>query len=137
MNVKEAIAKIEKRLEKAQETSEKYQKKGQEMEYLAVECEADQKSRHETWRIEAKRDCYYQKYAAAIDYAEELEELMNVLQNKDSDEKVLFVNEERFENEFALYGESSEEWSNTISSIIKCDLDKGKVVLVICLKKLF
>ena len=54
MNVKDAIKKVERQQEKARETAEKYLKKGQEMAYLAVECEADQKSKHEMWRAEAK-----------------------------------------------------------------------------------
>ena len=137
MNVENAIAKVKRQLANARETAEKYLKKGQEMEYLAAEYEADQKSKHETWRVEAKRDCYYQKYATATDYAEELEEVIEVLENKDIGEKVLFVNEERFENEYSLYGDSEEEWSNTIASMVKCDLGNGTGVIAICLKKLF
>ena len=138
MDVKDAIEKVERQQKKARETAEKYMKKGQEMAFLAVECEADQKSKRDTWRgVEAKRDCYFQKYAVAIDYAEELEEVIDVLKNKDIDEKVLFVNEERFENEYALYGDSEEEWSNTIATMIKCDLGNGTSVIAICLKKLF
>ena len=135
MNIHEAIEKVERKQMKAHETAEKYLKKGQEMEYLAVECEAAQE--HNTWRIEAKRECYYQKYAKATDYAEELEEVIEVLKNKDIDEKVIFVNEERFENEYALYGDSESEWGNTIATMTKCDLGNGKSVLAICLKKLF
>ena len=137
MKVKDAIEKVERQQVKTHETAEKYLKKGQEMAYLAVECEADQKSKRDTWRVEAKRDCYFQKYAVAIDYAEELEELLGVLKNKDNDEKVIFVNEERFENEYSLYGDSEEEWSNTIASMVKCDLGNGTSVIAICLKKLF
>ena len=137
MKVKDAIEKVERQQMKAHETAEKYLKKGQEMEYLAVECEADQESRHDTWRVEAKRDCYYHKYATATDYAEEMEEVIEALKNKDTDEKVIFVNEERFENEYALYGDSESEWGNTIATMIKCDLGNGTSVLAICLKKLF
>ena len=137
MNVKDAIKNVERQQEKARETAEKYLKKGQEMAYLAVECEADQKSKHEMWRAEAKRDCSYQKYAMALDYAEELEEVIEVLRNKDNDENIRFVNEEQFENEYSLYGDSEEEWDNTIASMVKCDLGNGISVIAICLKKLF
>ena len=136
MNVKDAVEKMEKRLEKAQETAEKYQKKGQEMEYLLVECEADKDSKKEKWRVISKRDRYYQKYAVAADYAEELEEVINVLKSKETEDKVVFVNEEKFENEYALYGESSEEWGNTIASMIRCDVGNGTSLLALCVKKL-
>ena len=134
MNVKDAVVKMEKRLEKAHETAEKYQKKGQEMDYLLVECEADKESKKEKGRVISKRDRYYQKYAVAADYAEELEEVIDILKCKENDDKVIFANEERFENEFALYGD--EEWSNTIASMIRYDVGNGTSVLAIYLKKL-
>ena len=137
MKITDAIKKVERQQMNAQEIAEKYLKKGNEMAYFAVECEADQKSKREMLRAEAKRDCYFQKYAVAIDYAEELEEVIEVLKNKDDDEKILFVNEERFENEYSLYGDSEEEWGNTIASMVKCDLGNGTSVIAICLKKLF
>ena len=136
MNVDDAIKKVERQQEKARETAEKYMKKGQEMAYMAIECENDRKSKKDYWRAVAKRDCSYQKYAMALDYAEELEEVIEVLKNKDDDEKILFVNEEKFENEYYLYGDCEEEWSNTIVSMVKCDLGNGSVI-AICLKKLF
>lgn len=137
MNVKDAIKKVERQQVKARETAEKYMKKGQEMAYMAIECENDRKSKKDFWRAVAKRDCSYQKYAMALDYAEELEEVIEVLRNKDNDENIRFVNEEQFENEYSLYGDSEEEWGNTIASMVKCDLGNGTSIIAICLKKLF
>ena len=73
----------------------------------------------------------------ALDYAEELEEIIEVLRNKDNDENIRFVNEEQFENEYSLYGDSEEEWGNTIASMVKCDLGNGTSIIAICLKQLF
>ena len=139
MNVENAIKKVERKQMKAQETAEKYLKKGQEMEYLSVECEAeaegDKKAEYEAWRVKNKSDRYYQKHVTARMYAEELEEVIEVLKHKDRDEKVLFVNEERFENEYSLYGDNEGEWGNTIASMVKCELNNTNVI-VICIKKL-
>ncbi len=134
MNVKDAIKKVERQQVKVRETAEKYMKKGQEMAYMAIECENDRKSKKDFWRAVAKRDRSYQKYAMALDYAEELEEVIEVLRNKDNDENIRFVNEEQFENEYSL---GEEEWGNTIASMVKCDLGNGTSIIAICLKKLF
>ncbi len=134
MNVKDAIKKVERQQVKARETAEKYMKKGQEMAYMAIECENDRKSKKDFLSAVAKRDCSYQKYVMALDYAEELEEVIEVLRNKDNDENIRFVNEEQFENEYSL---GEEEWDNTIASMVKCDLGNGTSIIAICLKKLF
>ena len=133
MKVKDAIEKVERQQVKTHETAEKYLKKGNEMgDKLAL---ADKNSK-QWWRLRTKRNYYYHKSARAEDYAEELKELIYVLKNKDPDDKAVLANEIEFENEYALYGDSAEEWENTISSMIRCDLDDGTSVLAICLRKM-
>ena len=133
MNVKDAIKKVEKRIEKTQETIQKYLKKGNEMEFMLADGHEDPK---QNWRIASKRDYYYRKYTIAEDYAEELKEIIQILRSKDLDDKVLFVGEEKFENEYALFGDSAEEWENTIASMVRCDLGDGRNVLAVCIKKM-
>ncbi len=133
MNVKSAIEKLERRLEKTQETISKYLKKGNEMEYLLADGQEDLKT---SYRIASKRDYYYRKYTIVEDYAEELKELIQILKSKDLDDKVIFVSEEKFENEYALYGDSTEEWENTIASMVRCDLGDGRNVLAVSIKKM-
>lgn len=139
MNVKNAIKKIQQRLERAHRNAEEYLNKADDMKYFIAECDDDSKGETKKLIFNYKRRYYYHRSVEAEDYAEELEEVINVLENKDPDCEVKIISEEKLEEEYGIYGEydiENEEWSNVIATVTEYrNSSSNKSILVICMLK--
>ena len=135
MNVKQAIEKIEDKMGKAQDIASKYRDKGDRMSTHMDEYDDASDRIYASVKMEG----YYGRSSNAEDFTEELKELLDFLKTRTLEDKAVFISEEKFEENFGIYGDcdvQTEVWSNTVATVMECkNSDTNRITWVICLFK--